>query len=90
MKANEQYFPVVLFIVLHRLVVTFVFVGENLKSVEVWEPIRFSEFLQTNFGNLRCNLHWHYTFCITLALHFLRYTGITLFVLVLHFELHCF
>ena len=32
------------------------------------------EFSRINFGNLRGNLHWCYTFC----------TGVTLFALVLH------
>ena len=33
MKATEQYFPVVLFIMLYKVVLTFEFVGEN-SSVE--------------------------------------------------------
>ena len=32
MKATEQYFPVVLFIMLYKLVLTFESVGEILKS----------------------------------------------------------
>ena len=31
MKATEQYFPVVLFIMLYKVVLTFEFVGEILK-----------------------------------------------------------
>ena len=31
MKATEQYFPVVLFIILYKVVLTFEFVGEILK-----------------------------------------------------------
>ena len=31
MKATEQYFPVVLFIILHKMVLTFDSVGEILK-----------------------------------------------------------
>ena len=31
MKATEQYFPVVLFIILHKVVLTFASVGEILK-----------------------------------------------------------
>ena len=31
MKATEQYFPVVLFIMLYKVVLTFESVGENLK-----------------------------------------------------------
>ena len=35
---------------------------------------RLPEFPRTNFGNLRCNFHWCYTFC----------TGVTLLELLLH------
>ena len=35
MKANEQYFPLVLFIMLHKVVLTFQSVGQILP--DVWE-----------------------------------------------------
>ena len=35
MKATEQYFPVVLFIMLHKVVLTFQSVGKNLKYLNV-------------------------------------------------------
>ena len=34
MKASEQYFPVVLFITLHTVVITFDRIGQNLYAVE--------------------------------------------------------
>ena len=39
MKATEQYFPVVLFIMLYKVVLTFESVDEQMKATEQYFPV---------------------------------------------------
>ena len=52
MKAIEQYFPEVLFIMLYKVVLTFESVDESYRAVLFYGAVNLSVFYKLNFGTI--------------------------------------